>query len=242
MSSRPIFIASIAFLLMTTPVMAVTTVNELRAENAASREAVKETIKENRAEVRTAVKERWEELKNSREAKREEIKTKVKEMREDVKAKVTAMRDAKKKQVVERVQENFGNVNKRRTEHFQIVLDRLSTVLDKIVSRTEKAKAEGKNVTNIETAITTARTAITTAESAINVQKEKIYQVTVTDDTTARNEVGAVVKQLESDLQAVQRTVQAARDAVQKVFGEIKIVASSGGTATPSATGSSVTQ
>lgn len=224
MSRKKISIFLLTFLFSATPVIAVSTVGELRAENAASRAAVKE-----------AAKERWEELKTNREAKREEVKTNIQARREEVKAKVSAMRDARKKQVVERVQSKLSDVNARRTDHFLKVLERLSTVLDKIASRTEKAKAEGKNVTTIEAAISSARTAISSAETAVNTQKAKTYEITVTDDTTAKNDVGATVKQLEFDLQGVQKTVQAARDAVHNVFNQIKTFVGSHKEATSSA-------
>ena len=213
--------------------------NELRAEAVASREAVKEAVKEKREEIRTAAKERWEELKNTREATREakraEIKESAQTKKEEVKAKVTAMRDERKKQIVERVQERLGAVNTNRTDHFQKVLDRLSTVLDKVVSRSEKLKAEGKNTANIEAAVTTARLAITTAESAVVTQKGKTYKVTVTDDTTAKNDVGATVKQLQTDLQSVQVVVKAARDAVENVYQVMKTVVGVKTEASPSA-------
>lgn len=200
------------------------------------------TLKERRTEVREAARERWEELKTNRESKREEVKTNVQAKREEVKAKAQSMRDERKKLVVERVQEKLGNVNEKRTDHFLKVLERLSTILDKIQSRTEKAKTEGKNVTAVETIIASARTAIITAESAVNVQTAKTYQITVNDDTTARNDVGAITKQLQEDLRGVQDVVKAARDAVQNVFGQIKTIVGLGERTTPSATGSSVTQ
>lgn len=246
MSLRNIIVFSLTFFLLANPAMAVTKPNELRAEAVASRAAIKEAMKEKRVEVRTAVKERWEELKNtreaSREAKRVEVKAAISAKREEIKAKMIAMKDERKKKIVERVQEKLSNVNERRTEHFQKVLERLSTILDKITSRTEKAKTEGKNVTGIEASILAARSAIATAETAAATQKEKTYQVTVADDTTAKNDVGRVTKQLESDLQSVHQTVQAARIAVQKVYSEIKAVVGSNKPVTPTATGSSVPQ
>ena len=232
MIRRSIFIAALTLIVGIIPVAAApNTAQGLRAEAEVSRAAARE-----------ATKQRWEELKTNREAKREEIKAQVQAKRKEVKANVQKMRDARKKQVVERVQAKLNDVNARRTEHFLKVLERLSTVLDKIVSRTEKAKAEGKNVTSIETAIATARTAIASAESAVNTQKAKTYEITVTNDTTARNDAGATVKQMQEDLRAVQDTVQIARNAVQNVFKEIKTIVGSSARTTPSATGSSVKQ
>lgn len=224
MSRRKISILLLTFLFSATPVIAASTVQELRQENAASRAAVKETAKE-----------RWQEIKTDREAKREEVKANIQAKREEVKAKVAAMRDARKKQVVERVQTKIGDINTRRTEHFLKVLERLSTILDKIQSRTEKAKAEGKNVTAVETAIASARTAISTAQSGVTAQKAKTYQITVNDDTTARNDVGAATKQLQEDLRVVQDTVAVARSAVQNVFNQIKTLVGSNKEASSSA-------
>jgi hypothetical protein len=177
--------------------------------------------------LRDAAKARWEELKAAREAKREEIKANVQARREEIKANIQAMRDARKQKVVERVQERLGNVNDLRTEHFNRVLERLSTVLDKIASRTEKAKADGKNVASIESAIASARTAIATAQAAVDAQKARAYQITVTDDNTAKGEVETVIKQLHTDLRATQDAVAAARQTVQNVFQQIKTVVTS---------------
>lgn len=221
MTYRKISIATIAFFLSVTPAVAVSNVQDIRRESAASRAAVRE-----------AGKQRWEELKANRQAKREEVKATIQTKREEVKANIQKMRDTRKKQVVDRVQERLNSVNERRTEHFLNVLDRLLTVLDKIASRTEKAKAEGKDVASIETAVASARTAISSAESAVNTQKARVYQIAVTDDASAKGEVDAAVKQMHADLQATQDTVAAAREAVHNVYQQIKALVGQG-TATP---------
>lgn len=198
-------------------------------------------LKERVTAASTGTRERWEVLEASREAKRKEVKANVQAKREEIRAKVQNIRDARKQQIVEKIQTKLGDVNQRRTDHFLEVLKRLSTILDKIQSRTEKAKAAGKNVTSVETALASARTAITTAETAVNAQKAKTYQITVNSDTTAKNDVGVTTKQLQQDLQAVHDTVKAAGDAVQNVFKEIKAIV---GTETSSkmATGSGAAQ
>lgn len=217
MIRRNVVIIAVTLLVGVTPVFA----------EATAPGALRQPTRDARMEERTAAKERWEELKANREAKREEIKTSIQAKREEIKVNIAKMRDERKKIVVQRIQTKLAQVNQRRTEHFLKVLERLSTILDKIQSRTEKAKAEGKNVSTIETAIASARTAISSAESAVNTQKVKTYEITVTDDTTARNDVGAITKKLQEDLRAVQDTVQAARSAVQNVFKEIKTVVGS---------------
>lgn len=144
--------------------------------------------------------------------------------RAEMKANIKGMRDERKKLVVENVQKKLTDVNARRTGHFTNVLDRLFSILDKIQTRTVKAKGEGKDVSAIESAIAAARAAIATAESAVNAQKGKTYQITVSDENAAKAEVGATVKMLHTDLQAVHDTIQAARKAVVKVFEQVKSV------------------
>lgn len=198
-------------------------------------------LKERQKEMREDARERWEELKTNREAKREEVKENIQAKREETKAKIQNLRDQRKQKTVERIQMKLGDVNNRRTDHFLEILKRFSTILDKIESRTEKAKAVGKNVTSVETALASARAAITTAETAVSAQKAKTYQITVNSDTTAKNDVGVTTKQLQQDLQTVHDTVKAAGDAVQNVFKEIKAVVGTE-TGTKTATGSSATQ
>lgn len=198
------------------------------------------TLKNRVTTARDAVGERWQVLEASREAKRQEVKANVQVKREETKAKIKNIRDTRKQQIVEKIQTKLGEVNQKRTDHFLEVLKRLSTILDKIQSRTEKAKAAGKNVTSVETALASARTAITTAETAVSAQKAKTYQITVNSDTTAKNDVGVTTKQLQQDLQTVHDTVKAAGDAVQNVYKEIKAVVGIE-TVTKTATGSSAT-
>ncbi len=186
-----------------------------------------------REEIRTNARERWQEIQEDRKAKREEIKENVQVKRAEMKANIKNFRDERKKLVVENVQKKLADLNERRTDHFTKVLERLTTILDKIQSRTEKAKAEGKNVSSIEEATAAARTAIAAAESAVNAQKQKTYQITVNDENTAKVEVGATVKQMHADLQAVHDTVKAARQAVEKVFEQIKSVIGTSSTTTP---------
>lgn len=157
----------------------------------------------------------------------------VPKVRKEMKATIKNFRDERKKLVVENVQKKLADLNERRTDHFTKVLERLTTILDKIQTRTEKAKAEGKNVAGIQTTIADARAAIATAESAVSVQKGKTYQITVNNENTAKIEVGATVKQLHADLQAVHDTVQAARKAVEKGFEQIKVLVGTTPATTP---------
>ncbi|MBU1326852.1 hypothetical protein KKB64_00465 [Patescibacteria group bacterium] len=187
-------------------------------------QATKEAALQNREETKAEVKQRWQELKEVREVKKQEMQNKAAEKKVAIQARIKDMKDGKKKQIAVRIQERLSAINTARTEHFTKFLERLSTVLDKIESRTEKAKAAGKNVSSIETAITEARIAIASSQAMVDAQKAKGYQLVVTDDTTAKTEVGATVKKLQEDLGAVRASLKTAQTAVQKVFGQLKSI------------------
>ena len=157
--------------------------------------------------------------------------------KEDRMASIAAFRDQKKQAVLERIEEKLNQINERRTNHFLKVLERLREILAKIQSRSDRAEANGKNVASVDTAIAAAEAAIDTAEAAANTQADKVYDVTVNDETTAHSDVGAAMKQLQEDLRAVWQVVQDARKAVFAALRALVAIAGNdGGTATPSAT------
>lgn len=175
-------------------------------------------------EKKAQIKQRWQELKDIREAKKQELKNKAAKEKVAIQARIQSMNDEKKKQIAVRIQKKLSAINAARTEHFASFLERLSTILDKIESRTEKAKATGKNVSAVETAITEAREAISSSQAMVDAQKAKEYQLVVTDDAAAKTEVGATVKKLQGDLETVRVSLKTAQTAVQKVFRQLKSI------------------
>jgi len=168
------------------------------------------------------------------EVRQEELKASIAARREGIQARIQAVRDEKKRAVLERIEEKLNQINKRRTDHFLKVLGRIREILAKITARTDRAEAKGKNVARVRTAIAAAETAIRTAETAVKAQAEKVYEVTVKNETTARNDVGATLKTLQEDLRGVWRVVQDARKAVVAALRALVAMGGSeGGTATP---------
>lgn len=168
------------------------------------------------AEARKAELERLkQERQASLEARRAESKTKFKE-------RVAVMRDERKKTLIQKIEEKLANINKRRTEHFLKVLTRLEEILGKIEDRAGELKSRGVDVAAVESAVSSAGSTINTARAAVEVQAAKIYEATVNSETTAKNDVGVVMKGLEADLKAVQTIVKSARDAVHQAALALK--------------------
>ncbi len=191
----------------------------------------------NPRDIRTTRSAIREERKEDRVENREERKASISARREEIRARIQGIRDEKKLQILERIEERLVKINERRTNHFLKVLERLSEILAKIQSRADRAEANGKNVASVDTAIAAAETAIDTAETAVNAQADKVYELTVDDETTARSDVGAAMKKLQEDLRATREMVHKARTAVFDALRALtRIVGSDGGTATPSAT------
>jgi len=209
---------------LTSPVFAV----DNASTGGTTRDAIRGTIKPSREDAAE---------------NRVNVRATVTQNRTDFRERVKAVRDERKLQILERMEGRFNNINERRTNHFQKVLDRLRRILERIQSRSDRAKSNGKDVSAVETAIAQATAAIDAAEQAVNDQKAKTYNVTVTDETTARNEVGDTLKTLQEDLHATWQKVQDARkavfDALRKlaaIVGGPKLTPTAVPTATESAT------
>ena len=178
------------------------------------------------------------------QARREQIQTRKEERmaslsarKEELRARFKAIKDEKKAQILERVEDKLNKINERRTDHFLKALERLREILAKIQSRADSAEANGKNVSSVDAAITRANTAIEAAGAAVNAQADKVYELTVDDETTARNDVGTAMKALQEDLRVTRDWVQKARTAVFDALRALtRIVGNDAGTGTPSAT------
>ncbi len=189
-------------------------VSSVFAQDAAPAQSLRDSRQEARQEYREEKKELRQEFQEDRKENREEFKERMK-----------AIRDEKKLAALERIEEKLAAINSRRTEHFLKVLARLREILSKIESRSEKAAENGKDITGVTSAIGAANTAIDTAETAVNTQKEKVYEVTVNDETTARSDAGAAMKQLQEDLRKVFDVVKTARTAVHDALKALVAVA-----------------
>lgn len=178
----------------------------------------KETVEQfqkQREEAKNQIEQKREEVKNAVEAKRQTLKTTIETEREALKNRLKAVRDEKKKQAVERIYTTLNAINERMTDHFLNVLDQVEDVLDRVQSRSDKAKANGLDVSSVQTAIDEAHRAIEAGRTIVREQAAKSYSITVTDEATLRENAKSVKEQLRKDLEAVKDAVKAARDSVR---------------------------
>lgn len=174
-----------------------------------------EQFQKQREEAKNQIEQKREEIKSTVQAKREELKTTIEVKREALKERLKVVRDEKKKQAVERIYTTLNAINERMTNHFLSVLDQVEDVLDRVQSRSEKAGANGLDISSAQAAIDEAVRAIEAARTAVREQAARSYSITVTDEATLRENAKSAREQLRSDLTAVKDVVKAARDAVR---------------------------
>lgn len=169
-----------------------------------------------RGAVREQLQKEREEFRKALEAKRQELRTTLQLKREELRARLQVIRDERKRELVEKIDQSIENLNNRLTTHYANVLDQIEKVLEKIISRTEKAKEGGRNVVAVEEAIVKAKAAIDKAREAVKAQAEKIYEISITTESNLKVDVGTARQQLHSDLIKVRDLVRAARESVRE--------------------------
>lgn len=171
-------------------------------------------IKERQIIEKKAVIEKKQEL-------RDIAKIKIASERAELKIKIKEMADQKKAEIVTRIDNQLGVVNTRRTTHLTEAVGKIEAVLERLITKTNVIKARGVDTNEVERSITSAQNAISSSRSAISLQMSKEYIIPVINNETLRINTGGVVKQLEMDLQIVNKSVINAKQAVQEVAQQV---------------------
>jgi hypothetical protein len=132
------------------------------------------------------------------QAKRDEFRTRIQEIK-----------DQKKKVLIERIDARLAEVNKNQTARFTEVLNILQTFLDKI-----NKSAIG---TSIQASIATTQTTIDAARTAVEIQANKSYIMTISDDSALKVNAGTTVSQFRQDLTDVYKLVIDSKQALRKL-------------------------
>ncbi len=117
-----------------------------------------------------------EKLKNIRE----QVQKKIEQKREEMQQKIEKIKDEKKKKQADQIAKQFDHTNQVWTNHFADLLKHYDAVLQKIKTRTDKAAANGKDVSAVKIAILNAETKIADGRTAVTTQAGKTYTVDVT--------------------------------------------------------------
>lgn len=177
----------------------------------------KEEFEAKRMEIKNLMEKKQEELRNEIQAKRQKLQSQIETKRAELKTRLAKIKDERKNQIVERIYNQVNELNKRMTDHFLNVLEKLEKALDRISSRTAKAEANGRDISPVKTAITEATDAIAASRTAVQNQAAKVYDApTINTENTLKTDVGKIRQALHNDLTAVQEIVKNAQEAVHK--------------------------
>lgn len=197
-------------------------IREIREDIKTTREDTREMIKDKRVDIKMNFKDAKEDIKmDSKEAlekmveRRKEALKKIEQEKKDLKVKLAKVKDTKKREAVERINENIAKLNKEKTDNYTEVLIKISAILLRVEERINKAESVGLNVTDAKTALADAGKAIEDANTAVNTQAEKVYILSVTDETTLKQKVGETRQLLKNDLSSVYGMMKKAKEAVR---------------------------
>ncbi|MFH1827561.1 MAG: hypothetical protein ABH812_04035 [bacterium] len=178
-----------------------------------------------REKLKQKVQERTEELKQKREETQQEIKTRKEEMKqkkEEFKNKIKEIKDNKKKTIVERVDNKISSLNKKHTDRFTKLVDKLNSILLRVEDKKDELKAKGIDVVNLEPLIQTAKDSISNAEKEISAQMEKDYVVEIDIENNLGSVVSTTFKEFKDDISQVHDSIKTAKEAVQESANALK--------------------
>lgn len=171
---------TLAIALLTVTAMSTVSVSSVFAENSEEGAPQNKTefLKEREAKV-TERAEKMEERKNEIEAKATERAKKVEERKNEIEAKATERAgkiEERKDEIEAKVTQRAGEKQERRTEiaqkhainlelHFNAHYKRLATMADKIQTRINTFKSEGKDVSVAQAKLDSAKASLETAKS-----------------------------------------------------------------------------
>jgi hypothetical protein len=158
------------------------------------------------------------------EASRESAKKEFEDHKTVFQEQLARIKDTKKQRIVEKVSTNCEDINTRRSDKMTQMLGKLSTILTNVSNRAASASADGKDTSDVETAVTTAQAAIADAQLAVASQSGVTCTITITSDSTAKSEVGGMIRAFQSQLKSVYEKVVAARNAVGDAIRTMGVV------------------
>jgi len=192
-------------------------------------DSILERVKERPSISREEFQRNWQELNEKKERAREEIRRWVFERKGEIATQIQAFREqlkgrlkekiknTEKQMIIERVYDRINFLNDRMTIHYLNTLEGLERILERIESRTAKAKINGKDVTAVENAIVEARQKIESAQQMVKDQAGRLYQPPqIESEKDAKTKIGELRQKVHNDLKKIEEAVKEARKAVRQ--------------------------
>lgn len=166
------------------------------------RPLIKKELRENKIEIRDEREESRKEIKDLRMENKDERKDLTIEEREENRTEVRLKRDELKKEMEKKRIELKNEQHQKMQVRFEAMVERLDKMADRIQSRIDKLKAEGKDTTKAETSLAEAIVLI----GEVEIKADTIVIVNGNDEVAkeankvAIDSIKAIMKQAESKL------------------------------------------
>lgn len=152
-----------------------------------------------------------------------EAESKITQMRANMQKIMANIRDEQKQRMANQISEQITRLNKVWTDHFTSVLNKLDLALQKIETRTDKAKTNGKDISMMNIAIQSAKTSIEVARKTVATQATNTY---IVDTTIVQDGLSSPSAETQEDQDLMMKNLKsqfrATRDQLQKDISTLR--------------------
>ena len=162
-----------------------------------------------------------ETLQERKEISQEKIdlrRTNIASKEAALKQRLNKFKDKTKAQATERVSNSLNKINSNRTNHFLKLLEKMTSILDRLEKKVTQAGSNGQDITSANQAITDARSSIETAKTAVEGQTTKDYTLVASSEAKIKDEAKSSRDSLRNDLASTRTLVIEAKQAVSKAI------------------------
>jgi len=152
--------------------------------------------------------------------RRQESRQAIQAKKDELKLRLQALRDQKKRVIIERIDTRMVSTNKKTTTRLSGVLERIQSILNKIIQKAGTIKAKGIDTVALDSATASAQIAINNASAVIASQSAMVYVIQISSESAIKENVGSTVSELRLDLRDAHKAVVDAKQAVMNAVME----------------------
>jgi len=163
------------------------------------------------------------ELKTTYEEKKAARQEKDRVTKEVFVAKVAEFQDAQKKQRVMAIADKYQTTVTALVDAMQTKLQTMLVLLDRITAASGALKAQGEDVSHIETSVSSAGAKVSSAITAVNLLAETLpTALTISGEDGAKDDVLAAIATTKSQVQTARVSFAEAHSAVGKALSDLE--------------------
>ena len=155
---------------------------------------------------------------NVTQVQKRNIKSQIKERnttkRQEYKQRLSEIRDKKKSAILERIDNKITTLNKKHTDRFNKLLEKLTSILSRIEAKADDIETDGVNVSTVDVAVQNAKDAIAIAQREITEQSEKENVIEIDEENNLGSVVSSALNEFRKDMAIIRDSVKVVRDAV----------------------------